>query len=268
MGGIICHYTNAEGLLGIVANKVFWASKSTFTNDPSEIRFAAELIEELVNRRSLKPAFKDALSGETGAIMAYDDIYVLSFSKNPDVLSMWNRYSKGGGYSLCFDSQMMEDQISAKYAEILRGRFEVIYDREAQENELSADLEILITEYNQGNFLLGKVPNTKISNAVLRMLFMPKHECYGDEQEVRYIFTIPNQLGSSSNMFKDWTQFRTRSGEIVPYIEIKFDPTNILKKVYLSPGSSKRQGEGVDLFLRKHLGGIGVYTSTLPYLEL
>src|SRR5882724_8885709 len=42
------HYTNAQGLLGMLESKRIWATNSRFMNDPTEIGYAIRLVREVM----------------------------------------------------------------------------------------------------------------------------------------------------------------------------------------------------------------------------
>ena len=77
LGGMLYHYTNAAGLLGILQNKVFWVSKSNFLNDFSEISYIDTVIKSIC-----KEIFNDEhkLIGE----MISNEVDFLNFGKNMD----------------------------------------------------------------------------------------------------------------------------------------------------------------------------------------
>jgi Protein of unknown function (DUF2971) len=200
-------------------------------------------------------------------MMTYDDIYLVSFSHDPDVLSMWNRYGKKAGYSLCFDTEVLRGQVESAADDIFPGQFEVLYAADVQQKLIHAELQNLATEYRKGNLLLGKVPEKDVRNSILRMLFSLKHPCYSDESESRYAFAIANPLGTCSKNYAEKTRFRVKAGRFYPFTEIKFDPRTVLKQVHLSPGLSLRDTEGIDMFLYEHVGGIPILESKLPYVD-
>ena len=42
------HYTNAQGLLGMLQSNRIWATNSRFMNDPTEIGYATRLVREVI----------------------------------------------------------------------------------------------------------------------------------------------------------------------------------------------------------------------------
>ena len=135
------HYTNWDGLVGILQSKTLWATHCKFLNDYSEIVLfrnklislllphVRELCEELIKQspqfeqyinqiggldhvvQHETEVFVDAQYGATG-----DEIYILSFCgqhKDPQInsngqLSQWRGYGTGGGFALVFNTQKFE----------------------------------------------------------------------------------------------------------------------------------------------------------------
>ena len=48
---ILYHYTTQEGLLGIIKDKVIWATHTQYLNDQAEFSYALRLAEEEISRR-------------------------------------------------------------------------------------------------------------------------------------------------------------------------------------------------------------------------
>src|SRR5687767_12593532 len=45
------HYTAAQGLLGILTSKSFWATDLNFQNDAMELKYASKLINEILDAK-------------------------------------------------------------------------------------------------------------------------------------------------------------------------------------------------------------------------
>lgn len=113
---LIYHYTNAQGLFGIVQKKSFWATNSLFFNDPTEIKYGLKIaLGELTNGLDKKLPKDDELYKEFSSINKMDklykneDLYIVSFSSNGDRLSQWRGY--GGfckGFSIGIDTNKLQ----------------------------------------------------------------------------------------------------------------------------------------------------------------
>jgi Protein of unknown function (DUF2971) len=149
-GTALYHYTNAQGLRGIVSNQTLWATHYRFLNDTSE-GFALEQhlvavfdqeIKSLALEKSKDKSFSAhskktviaALAAENGKhreilakalfnsmIRAADDIapfFVISFCTHAEaelaangILSQWRGYGEDGGYCVVFDQDLIVKDI-------------------------------------------------------------------------------------------------------------------------------------------------------------
>jgi len=128
------HYTDAQGLLGILSSGRLWATNVRFMNDPSEITYAVDLIRGVIEKMKqevappigsdLKPLtdldawdahlervgnsfpldyLKSALEAALKMFeIGIGEAYVISFCVKDNLLSQWRGYGKDGGYSIGF----------------------------------------------------------------------------------------------------------------------------------------------------------------------
>jgi hypothetical protein len=174
----IYHYTNEQGLYGILGNKCLWATHYKFLNDYSEIvLFRNKLIEFLYPStlnyfKALIPKYPNApavisANGGLDAVVkhelenfvdsSYDatghEIYITSFTgehsdpfiNENGLLSQWRAYGVDGGFAIVFNTQELEAMLALEhdcfhYDNILIA--DVVYsdDEEKYKSELSESL--------------------------------------------------------------------------------------------------------------------------------
>ena len=109
----LAHYTSFEVLRCLVDSKKMWATDIMYLNDELEYRYAANLIREEVQDDcpSIKHRVNEILRhlvNETN-IAGDRSVYVISFSKEQDLLSQWRAYSPSeGGLSIAFSKLNLE----------------------------------------------------------------------------------------------------------------------------------------------------------------
>src|SRR5579862_2796865 len=92
------HYTDASGLLGILASKCLWATDSRYLNDNLEIEYGLGLLREVLDETSqLLDAgpVKDFLETADNISNPFDGFYgayVVCFCEKGDQLSQWRAY--------------------------------------------------------------------------------------------------------------------------------------------------------------------------------
>ena len=144
------HYTNAEGLMGVVRNDKaergklhFWFTRSDCLNDPSEgthiMGLYRSVCDEMLSRGEISQGFFDAVSDaeiasdqfinfpvpaegswESERVAAYVPChaYICSFSLKEDSLDMWRYYSKGkSGYGLRCSADLFSSKKSSPRGE-------------------------------------------------------------------------------------------------------------------------------------------------------
>jgi hypothetical protein len=104
---LIWHYTNSEGLIGILTEDKLWATDLRFLNDSSERRYSLDLLEEVVNEvRS--GSSEDELTGVNQRwewlkqMQAEIPLYAVCFARNRDDLNLWHNYA-GRAYAIGLD---------------------------------------------------------------------------------------------------------------------------------------------------------------------
>src|SRR5260370_25153566 len=133
-----CHYTTAAGLEGVVREAKLRATNFSFMNDPSELQYGRDLIQDVVSERLNGAARDEAAFLEyvginfTSEMLA--EVYVCCFTKLEDDLSQWRAY--GGTaterYAIGLDSEEIQSLTFRDPAAILA---HVRYKPETQSNQ-------------------------------------------------------------------------------------------------------------------------------------
>src|SRR5260370_29584283 len=142
----IFHYTNAEGLKGILSSKTLFATDCRFLNDTGEVGVIrnlvlpvleteiAEMIPKLVERQFVRWFYE--FHGERGnrcqaggffeplikLMNNVSPLFVLSFCRHderskefdPGLLSQWRGYGDEGGYAIEFDDAGVDNLSKTK----------------------------------------------------------------------------------------------------------------------------------------------------------
>lgn len=141
---LVYHYTNAEGLLGILSHSglrpagddsqllpgsaSIRATDALYLNDPLELEFGRRTLARHLDRRlatltgadrrhvaalvdRLKVAHHPvAISLDRGRI----GTFVACFSRDPDLLSQWRGYAGGRGYAIGFRKSALENMVAVR----------------------------------------------------------------------------------------------------------------------------------------------------------
>jgi hypothetical protein len=209
---IVYHYTDINGLLGMIESGKIWATHVSKLNDSSEYHHGTKVVTECVNR-----AIPDSSTPFIDKILSEFEqkaTYVASYSTEHDLLSQWRSYSGGKvGYCLGLATEgiaSLDDSTPLLEA--------VIYhDNLAQ--EVISKMLCRVDEYFQKNqfgefeidFLLGSVGATLVSLACTI-----KHSKFEEENEFRQFYQ-PNVTSLQLE-----NNFRNGNFGLTPYVEIPF----------------------------------------------
>jgi len=98
---ILYHYTDLNGLTGILQNKGFWVSEAKYLNDKEELyngcNLTIELIKSLINKKRYS-SFQEVLLKTISLLKnnEFKNYFITSFSSKADDLEQWRAYSKNG----------------------------------------------------------------------------------------------------------------------------------------------------------------------------
>lgn len=231
------HYTNAEGLYGILKSNKMRATNTRYLNDPQELKYATEMVKEILESNSpLETETKEldnfwiALLNKFEQLYKEIDIYIICFCENGDLLSQWRGYgSQGGGYSIELNRETIRnagrnkeqnkyvirkvEYSSKKQSQVINQ----ICDTSAEsirKIEQTIDKEKLKDVVNKIIALVSKV--------LLYQIARFKQEAFKEENEWRIIYLVDNQ----DEYIKESFDFRFKNGLAIPYIELQLSEEN------------------------------------------
>jgi hypothetical protein len=229
---LLYHYTDAQGLLGMMKTQRLWATNSRFMNDPTEVGYAVGLVRRSVQEqgeRYPQPLVKDVTDSTNALLDLYDNVddkYISCFCESGDLLSQWRGYGAiGGGYSLGFVARhlglttyrtperpepvlrkVVYDQ--KRQRRIIDRWVSAIFDWEATRCQRTRQKPPRIDPHDQGWLTL----NWFISEC----LYCFKDPAYDAEREWRLAQYGRNVRGERPVK----TDFRASRGRIVEYVEL------------------------------------------------
>ena len=226
-----------------------------------------------------------------------NEIYITSFCteiKSVDnytnkngLLSQWRAYGGDGGYSIVFNTHILEKLIQLEYKSFQYDSFifdNVIYsDQEEKYNKELSDQIKRISNFQQETFISGyhqanNLPNSSISKAgyenistapyyeaFAKCITRYKHCGFKEEHEAR-IIAIPLDIKGTSIAEKE-RKFRNKNVTQVPYIELfrSLDQKLPIEKIIVGPHKDKElRATALRIMLRKT--DIEVTVSDIPYI--
>jgi len=243
------HYTSGSGAKGIFESRTLWAGHLGYMSDPSEVGHAMSVSREVVER------LKQELPEHQGTLQQWTqyvtdnppkswapNVFAVSFSEQPDLLSQWRGYATGPGGPFCigFPFAMLRERIDAVEGLVWTLR-KCIYSRVEQ-------AELIEARIRRG---LGRAANAEvlprgqtredygwhhIFDAVMGVAPLCKHPAFGEEREWRLLF------GPVSVKEVERVHFVERRHTLAPYIEFRLaQGDNVLDHIQWIAGPGPQQ---------------------------
>ena len=252
----VYHYTDAQGLKGILETDAIWLTERVHLNDPTEVayglRFAQDWCEKQVDSdHPLTRVLFGQFTRGVAQVLERIAAYIGSFSLREDILSQWCRYADDGrGFCLEFSPGFLGSQWNTHsdpgrvFAYLVNYSGDELKAR--QESCLARALEYirrpeveraLVQEPLRREILVGM--HTLISYELLWNTMQFKHHAYVDEREARVLLTGDARPVRSHAIHRT----RVRRSEVVSYVELPFSPSirssGVLRRLIVGPASSR-----------------------------
>jgi len=226
-GNYLYHYTNLDGLIGILTNKGFWLSEARFLNDKEELingkNISIRLIDYLINKERYS-CFNEILS-QTKYLLenkSFDNYYIASFTTKPDDLEQWRAYS-GNGTGVCIGFNVKKetsfphfnlggawslkkiiynDDIKLKILHYIIYKYFIEYKKDLRQN----------TKYIETYEYANEYANNLFHSLVYNFINF-KHYSFSQEKEIRLVYDMNNPL----NFFHK-KHYRINNNKIIPYV--------------------------------------------------
>jgi hypothetical protein len=293
---VLFQYTDVNGLKGILDSKRWRATHSSYLNDGKEITYADEMMSEILESRMTGLASDSLLFriydevlgkryGKPSVLKAWDnDIYLISFSQNGNLLDQWRAYAAdGAGYAIGINpwklKHKVEGAIILSHEQEGLGFVQVNYDLDEQKR-LFFDLiekteQIFESEFNslndQERSQFPAIAARSLSIIIWQLALFYKHPAFQNEQEWRVVIRRwgRNVMRGINADAVERVLFRPTRNILVPYLELNFqsrDNSKLLpiEKIYLGPKHRTTNGkESLEMYLQS-LG----YVEMIPELVI
>lgn len=246
---VLYHYTDAQGLLGILAHKQFWLTHHSFLNDSNEIQYGSKLIKQIVPGFSAsipQDSFEDWLENfDTREERSKDQTYIVCFSENGDQLSQWRAYADDGlGFAIGFRFTELE-QLAGTVGWCF-GPDRVVYEKERQIELLREAIDDGFAEHEGEmiEFWDGLLDQHSITF---------KDAAFSEEAEWRMTSIIVAEPGTEPDEFLEVPTplFRSTKYGIAPYVQLGF-PASAIVEIVIGPRCQMREKHWVLRRLLQH----------------
>lgn len=268
---LLYHYTDGQGLLGILESGKIRLTDIFGLNDPSEIRHGIDRACEILGEESKRghPAagvfsrqFRELMDEHIDEMARF---FVACFSRSGDDLGQWRAYAaNGSGFALGFDGAILERAfISAGPEE--NATIHVYYDDKALSRSMSRLVHAVIPvlALPTGRKVSDDVVRefittlgTAFSIAAIHAALLFKHEAYRNEDEYRFLHV--RRAGDQ----RDDLKRRARGSQIVRFSEFDWKERwpSALRDVVIGPAADRR---AAGLFIEGSLKVSGLRTESV-----
>lgn len=270
------HYTNLEGLIGILKLNGFWASHIKFMNDSKEFNHGLNLcdniIGNLINSGTLNELQVKVLN-DIYSLIHRDDhsSFVISFCPDGDLLSQWRGYSGGrGGVSIGFRRMEFGEYRTLREKETAVPQ-KVIYNPQIQSQIITDILNYALSFYSdENNSQMNDHFNILSSISTLLKHYNATFKDNSFREENEWGIIITNYSVPDAHDVK----FRVKENILLPYLELQLkdkltNQNRILPIDHIIVGpsnDSKFTYESLQYFLQKsNLGHIKLINSEIPF---
>jgi hypothetical protein len=276
-GQLFYHYTDLNGLNGIVGHHDLWLTNSRYSNDDDEIlhgyTVARRVVEQQLKsaarrRRSSEASRVDYLEALAGLIEEPppEGFYICCFCEQDNLLGQWRSYGANGtGVSLGFDPMQFTYIAGADMPLGLMRLWRVFYKPSTQERIVRAAIDHAYATY-------AGQPVTDMAQRAADAIqfFVPtfKNRDFEEERERRLIFTPAPDCPVKA-------RFRVARGMLAPYYSIRDLATAVYGEDWRLPLRSVTVGPSVlrslnlasvqMLLAQYQYGDAEIGTSDTPY---
>jgi len=280
--GLLYHYTNLTGLLGIVKSRTLWASDVRYMNDSAELKHASDLIGLEVKERIARGEGQADLLNQFAEwvrhrISSGHLLFAASFRSQGNLLSQWRGYSsQGKGVSLGFPAEYIIER--AKRQQFQIGK--CIYDPTRQRKLINRIIDVVQTqgqkqlrgsETREEYVAVYQQVFEQIEIDLLRIAAILKHPSFSEEKEWRIVSPVFSDVVSALPMT---VRFREAHAMLVPYVEFDLradDPAlPILDHLFLGPTQHINLSmNSLRMFLAQNgiIPGRGIDYCQIPYRQ-
>lgn len=258
------HYTDINGLIGIITKEELWATDHSYLNDRSEFECGINTFLCVASTNNFKNnmLFQDRYNYEDDFlciiknIKRNEGVYCCSFSTEKNYLGQWRGYCRNGGYSIGFRKEALiniADTCDANY-------YLCAYEEEIQHaiaNQILDELLYFFTSTTDSYGYSKERFHTNLRAAIRFFATSIKNYHFRHEFEWRLV---------SRNIKNHEVRYRAKGNvlNVVPYIAFQV-PRTAIEKIYVSPGNDQDQAvEALKRFVRSNGINPEIIPSDIP----
>ncbi|WP_461205323.1 DUF2971 domain-containing protein [Clostridium sp. DL1XJH146] len=246
------HYTNLNGLTGIMDNSSLWSTRSIFSNDIQDSKYIKSILIKVLKsytRKEYKPFIKtiyhafayaeeECLTALKCTNEIFEKYFIISFSNKRDSRFFWDAYTQNTGFNLKFNKTELVNFFNSYEPNVYFKKFinkSVIYNEEEEIIILKKIIEQALKYYN---FYGNKKNNYFLTRNVIKKLQYEapffKHPFWKEEKEYRFAFFRKyNDISLNSIKFNTKPKYEGINSNQA-YIDLPID-LNLIQRIIIGP---------------------------------
>ncbi len=238
---LVYHYCSPSSFLGILQNKMLWATDFRYMNDSRDYEYGREIFKRLIDPSrfmGIKGANQFIEHVSQLVLQSNSKLYISSFSEFRDDLNQWRSYAGENGFAIGFNVSVLRELLREKAFSFGK----VSYNEEEQEGRLNETIKNLSEWYRDG-FLPDEYSKKRIVEHINRIVFrisLCKSAAFSAEAEWRGAAYSTRMQGTE--------RFRSDRRGILSYIPIDLSDerkgileANLIGEIIVGPGSFQDQ---------------------------
>lgn len=264
----VFHFTDLEGLLGILRTKTLRATLASCSTDRAEVTFAIDRLKQHFNNRTYPfqhlggDLVRKVFNGDLGLLPARFDqrVYLSSFCARADRAIHWLHYGRTGtGVAIGFDSKQLQATTQTYFCKVK-------YEASEQDAILFEVVRLVDEFYGDAvkSLLLPPMVEGMHETTMAHLLqgyvglFAPlmKNEAFRPEEEWRlYSPETPTRPDQVPGEHTRGTEFKITNGRLVPFKSLQFEHLPITRIVLGGSCPIEPGDQALDVLLHDLLTG-------------
>jgi len=271
------HFTDLQGMVGILEKRTLWATLATSLSDESEVSYGLSRARLLIQRGEAPgdAAFLQTVErfldpqNSPAAFRLEWRTFIISFCARADLALQWLHYGRNGsGVALAFDA----NRAQKKPFDLVQ----VLYE-EARQDLLICSIIKAASNCLQDR--VSRVPQGEVqsleavaAHLTAQRIWMAaprlKNPAFAEEREWRLItYDLIGQRVPRSADPELPTRYRIVARRIVPYMELSYETLPITEVILGAALSMQPQDPGLTILVENTIAGVRITRSSVPVRE-
>lgn len=271
------HFTDLQGMVGILETHTLWATLATALSDQSEVSYGLSRARQLIQRGDAPgdAAFLQTIErfldpqNSPAAFRLEWRTFIISFCARADLALQWLHYGRAGsGVALALDA----NRIQKKPFDLVQVLYEEVRQDLLIHSIIKAAFDCL--QHHVGGLSQSEVQSLEAVAAHLtaQRIWMAaprlKSHAFADEREWRLItYDLSGERVPRSPDPRLPTRYRIVARRVVPYLELRYETLPVTEAILGAALLMQPQDPGLTMLVESTNAGMLITRSQVPVRE-